>query len=307
MYHKIVLAGGSGYIGQVLASYYQNKAATIVVLTRQPQTGQGNITFQLWDGKTLGPWTTCLEGADLLINLCGKNVNCRYTAANRRAILTSRTEPTELLANAINTLKDPPRMWLNLTSATIYRHAEDAPQTENHGDIGYGFSVEVCQAWEKSFWALDTPQTKKVVLRTGIVMGRTDGVMPRLKKLVQCGLGGHQGHGYQYVSWIHEQDLARITEWVYQNAADGAIYNGTAPEAISNKALMGLIRKTLGIPIGLPTPQWLLEIGAVLIGTETELVLKSRWVYPENLLASGFQFHFPAAGPAVHDLLSCRV
>ena len=299
MYNKIVLAGGSGYLGQVLAGYYQDKALEIVILSRHAKAASGIVRYELWDGRTAGTWTSCLEGCELLVNLSGKNVNCRYNKKNRAEIFRSRLEPTALLGRVIAELTHPPRVWINCVSATIYRHAEDRSQDETHGEIGSGVSVEVCQAWEQTFFAARTPGTRKIALRTGIVFGPSDGVIPRLKNLVRLGWGGRQGNGQQYVSWIHELDFARITEWVMDRGRDGDIFNATAPAAIRNEALMKLLRKAYHVPLGLPSPAWLLRMGAWVIGTETELVLKSRWVYPERLLAAGFSFRFPTAAQAV--------
>ena len=302
MYNKIVLAGGSGYIGRVLAEYYRGKAREIVILSRQAHPADGPVRYETWDGQTEGPWAASLEDADLLVNLTGKNVNCRYTPKNKREILRSRIDPTNILGRAIEGLKNPPKVWLNGASATIYRHAEDRPQDEKEGDIGEGFSVDVCRAWEQSFWAARTPQTKKIVLRIGLVFGNEDGVLPRLRNLVRLGAGGRQGNGRQRVSWIHEEDLARITEWMIEHGKDGETYNATAPEAITNTDLMRLLRKAYHRPVGLPMPAWLLGVGAVVIGTETELILKSRWVYPARLLASGFDFKYPEASIALRRL-----
>lgn len=308
MLNRIVLAGGSGYLGQVLADYYKDKSLDVVVLSRNKPSGQPPAgRWVAWDAQHRGAWVQDLEGAELLINLCGKNVNCRYTEKAKAEILRSRLVPTKLLGDVVASLSTPPKLWLNLASATIYRHAEDKPQDEDSGEIGAGFSVDVCKAWEACFWAATTPNTKKIALRTSLVLGRADGVFPRLKSLVMAGLGGHQGTGSQQVSWIHEQEFARITEWMVTHGKDGNVYNCTSPKVISNRHLMNTLRKTYGIPVGLPCPQWLLEIGAGLIGTETELVLKSRWVYPQRLLAEGFVFSFPTLEAAIHDIASARV
>lgn len=305
-YNKIVLAGGNGYLGRVLAGYYKKRAAEIVILSRKPAAPHDNVQTVVWDGATPGEWMHCLEQADLLVNLCGKNVNCRYTPANRAAIVQSRTVPTQLLGRAITQLQQPPRVWINVTSATIYRHAEDHAQDEATGETGTGFSIEVCRQWEESFFNCHTPRTRKIALRMGIVLGREDGIFPRLLNLVKAGLGGKQGNGLQHVAWVHEHDMARSTEWLLQQEELSGVFNCTAPQSIQNKALMQLIRKTYGVPVGLHTPQWLLELGAVIIGTEPELVLKSRWVYPGRLLQSGFDFSFGNATFAVHDILSRR-
>jgi len=306
-YAKIVLAGGNGYLGNVLANYYKTIATQVVILSRKAKAEEGNVETVLWDGKTEGTWTETLKGADMLINLCGKNVNCRYNKQNREEIIGSRTIPTRLLNKVIAEMAKPPKLWINVTSATIYRHAEDRPQDEYTGDIGYGFSIDVCQQWEGSFFETETPLTRKVALRMGIVLGRNDSVFPRLLNLVKFGLGGRQGDGQQYVSWIHEHDVARSTEWLLNNEELTGVVNCTAPEAVKNTELMSLIRNTYGIPFGLASPQWLLEIGMLLIGSETELVLKSRWVAPKRLLESGFVFHFANAKHAIHDILSIRI
>lgn len=302
MYNKIILAGGSGYLGQVLADYYKDKAKEIIILSRKASATNGNITYHQWDAETKGEWVKQLEGADLLVNLCGKNVNCRYTPENRRAILSSRILPTELLAAAIMDLTHPPKLWLQCASATIYRHAEDRYQDEENGEIGEDFSVEVCKAWEACFMKAEVPGVRKVVLRVSMVLGCKDGVFPRLKNLVLSGIGGCQGKGNQYVSWIHEQDFARITEWILLNESFNGVLNVSAPEVVTNKSFMQLLRKAYRVPLGINTPQWLLEIGALLIGTETELVLKSRWVYPKRLLNLGFQFQYPNVQDAIKDL-----
>jgi uncharacterized protein (TIGR01777 family) len=206
----------------------------------------------------------------------------------------------------IHDLVEPPKLWINLSSATIYRHAEDRPQDEETGEIGYGFSIDVCNAWEAAFNKYETPKTRKITLRMGIVFGRADSVFPRLLNLVKIGMGGQQGDGRQYVSWVHEHDAARSTEWLADHPNLEGIFNCTAPFAERNADLMRNIRKSFGIPFGLPAPQWLLEMGAIVIGTETELILKSRWVLPKRLLDSGFTFQYEKADAAVHDLLSIR-
>ncbi|PST84351.1 TIGR01777 family protein [Pedobacter yulinensis] len=305
-YRKIVLAGGNGYLGRVLADYYLDKAAEVVVLSRRRFNVSGNLRCVVWDAKTPGAWMEELSGADMLINLCGRNVNCRYNARNRREIVASRTIPTALLGKAVARLQQPPRLWINVTSATIYRHAEDRAQTETAGEAGYGFSVDVCKQWEATFFNCITPGVRKVALRLGIVLGRRDGVFPRLLNLVRLGLGGRQGDGSQYVSWIHEQDAAQITEWLLNGPAVDGVVNATAPEPVRNKVLMQTLRQTYGVPFGLPAPAWLLAIGARIIGTETELILKSRWVLPLRLQELGYRFQYPGIRAAIHDILSTR-
>lgn len=303
-FNKIILAGGTGSLGTKLANYYSDKAREIIILSRKSKAAQGNIRTVVWDAKTTGDWVMELEGADILINLCGKNVNCRYTEKNKAEILNSRLTPTRLLGEVIANLKTPPALWLNAASATIYRHAEDRPQDEETGDIGYGFSIDVCKQWERTFLEQQTPQTRKAALRIGIVLSQNGGAFPALCNLVKLGLGGNQGNGNQYVTWIHEQDVAAITEWIYNHPELTGAINVTSPNALKNADVMRIIRKAYSIPFGLPSPKWLLEIGAAIIGTETELVLKSRWVYPKRLLDSGYKFQYPKADHAINDLVS---
>jgi len=302
-YKKIVLAGGNGYLGKVLANYYKEKANEIVILSRHEKQTEENIRTVVWDGKTWGKWAAELVNADMLINLCGKNVNCRYTEKNKKEIFASRLLPTELLGRTIHDLVEPPKLWINLSSATIYRHAEDRPQDEETGEIGNGFSVDVCNAWEAALNKYGTPKTRKIALRMGIVLGRSDSVFPRLLNLVKLGMGGKQGNGKQYVSWVHERDAARSTEWLADHPELQGIFNCTAPYPVTNAGLMKAIRNINGNLFGLPAPKWLLETGAVFIGTETELILKSRWVLPKRLIDSGFKFECGKVQDAVSEIL----
>ncbi|WP_316796837.1 TIGR01777 family oxidoreductase [Pedobacter agri] len=306
-YKKIILAGGNGYLGGLLAKHFTNLAEEIIILARKPQPQNGNIKTIVWDGKTEDAWIKELDNADLLVNLCGKNVNCRYSKKNQEEIINSRLVPTKLLGKAIGNLVNPPKLWINITSATIYRHAEDKPQDEYTGEIGYGFSIDVCKAWEASFFENYTPKTRKVALRMGIVLGRSDGAFPRLLNLVKFGLGGKQGDGKQYVNWVHEQDAVHSIEWLLINQEIKGVVNCVAPNAVTNSNLMQTIRKTYGIPFGIPTPAWLLSIGARIIGTETELILKSRWVKPAVLLENGFEFQYGKIEEAVHDIVGLRI
>jgi len=303
-YKKIILAGGNGYLGGVLADYYRNLADEIIILSRSPKAQNGNIRTLLWDGKTEGDWVNQLEGAEMLINLCGKNVNCRYTKTNRDEIVNSRILPTRLLGRVVEKLQNPPQLWINLSSATIYRHAEDRPQDEATGDIGQGFSVDVCKQWEATFNESSTPKTRKIALRMGIVLGMADSAFPRLLNLVKFGLGGKLGNGKQYLNWVHEHDAVKCTEFLLQHTGLDGTINCTAPVPMQNAAFMASLRKACGIPFGLPTPGWLLSIGMAIVGSETELLLKSRWVIPRRLLDAGYQFQFSEAEYAIKDLLS---
>jgi uncharacterized protein (TIGR01777 family) len=306
-YKKIILAGGNGYLGTVMANYYKGLTKEVIILSRKAAEAEENITTHVWDGINEGDWIEELEGADLLINLCGKNVNCRYTKKNQEEIISSRINPVKLIGRVIGKLKHPPLLWITITSATIYRHAEDHPQDELTGDLGYGFSIEVCKQWEEEFYNCITPHTRKIALRMGIVLGRRDGAFPRLSNLVKYGLGGKQGDGKQYVSWVHEQDAAKCTEHLLLHPELSGDINCVAPQPLQNALLMKHIRNAWGIPLGLPAPAWLLGIGARLIGTEVELILKSRWVVPRRLTDSGYTFLFANAEHAIKDILSTRI
>ncbi|WP_145858663.1 TIGR01777 family oxidoreductase [Pedobacter suwonensis] len=301
-YGKIILAGGNGYLGGVLAKYFSVMTDEVIILARKPQAEQGNIKTLVWNGKTIGDWVYSLQGADLVVNLCGKNVNCRYTEKNKKEIFDSRLIPTHLLGKAIEEMKNPPKLWINITSATIYRHAEDRPQDELTGEIGKGFSVEVCKAWEKCFFETNTPNTRKIALRMGIVLGLKDGAFPRLLNLVKLGMGGKQGNGKQYMSWVHEEDAVRSIEWLLNRPEIEGVVNCTAPDVIKNHVFMRSIRKAFGRSFGLPAPAWVLAIGAKIIGTETELILKSRWVKPTILLNNGFDFRYGKIDKAMAEL-----
>ncbi|ULT27739.1 TIGR01777 family oxidoreductase [Sphingobacterium sp. E70] len=266
----------------------------VILVGRQ----QGNIPWTDTDGIS-----AALEHAEMLINLAGKSVNCRYNASNKAQIFSSRTETTSILGKAIENCSHPPILWLNASTATIYRHAVDRPMTESSGEIGTGFSVEVAKKWEKTFFDFHLPHTRQVALRMAIVLGADGGVIQPFKNLVRFGLGGIQGNGDQYFSWIHIEDLFQIILFIQKHHEIDGIINCAAPNPITNKTFMGTFRSVMHRKIGLPSPKWLLEIGALLIGTETELLLKSRWVIPERLTELGFTFQFPTIGKALDDIL----
>lgn len=301
---KVVLAGGSGYIGSLLTRFYSKKADEVVVLTRGNSSLQGNVNFVHWNGKEVEKWLYELEGAELLVNLTGKNVNCRYNVKNKAEILNSRLDATAALGKAVAKLSSPPRVWIQSASATIYRHADDRPMDEYSGEIGNGFSVDVCSAWEKMFWDQITPNTRKVLLRIGIVLGKSDSALPRMLRLTRFGLGGKQGTGRQYMSWIHEDDVVSVIDWVHNNDEIQGTFNCTSPRPLKNTDFMRTLRQVCQMPFGLATPEWLLSVGALLIGTETELVLKSRWVVPRKLLDAGYVFKFPDLRDALSEIVN---
>lgn len=301
---KIVLAGGSGQMGHAIEKYYAQKAEEIVILSRKAKAPAGNVRTLQWDGKTAGDWSKELDGADLLVNLAGKNVNCRYNAANKRGIIDSRVNSVKALSAAIKKCSQAPKLWIQCASATIYRHAEDRPMTESDTETGTGFSEEVCKIWEKTFWDETTSfgNMRKVVLRTTLVLGKTEGVFPRMENMVRFGLGGKQGNGEQMMSWVHEDDVAGMVEWIVNHAEIEGPVNCGSPVPLKNKDFMKTLRRVYKIPVGLPAPTWLLEIGAWLIRTETELLLKSRWVLPKKLQESGYVFKHPNLEEAVRSI-----
>ena len=295
MKKKIIIAGGTGFVGQYLTKKFTASGYEVVVISRNKNQVSWDNTFLI---------TEALENAAMLINLSGKSVDCRYNEKNKKEIYDSRIDTTKILGNAIGNCKNPPPIWINSSTATIYRHAEDRPMTESAGEIGTGFSVNVATNWEKAFFDFKLPQTRQVALRMAIVLGSSGGVIKPLKNLVRFGLGGKQGSGKQMFSWIHIEDLFRTIIFVQQHNEVSGVLNTAAPNPVSNKNLMQSLRKHMGVAFGLPAPVWLLKMGAVLIKTETELILKSRWVIPERLSAAGFQFQFPDMDIALKQILS---
>lgn len=294
MEKKIVIAGGTGFIGNYLERYFKSQGYSVKIISRQPHTIVWSDSSAIIDA---------LEGAEMLINLAGKSVDCRYNETNKAEILSSRVDTTNTLGKCIQQCTIPPKLWLNSSTATIYRHAEDRAMTESTGEIGTGFSVGIATQWEKAFFNFTLPTTRQVALRMAIVLGDDGGVMRPLKNLVRFGLGGKQGSGNQRFSWIHIEDLKNIILFIQAHSEMTGVYNCASPEPVTNEVFMNLLRKEMNVPIGLSSPKWLLEIGAVLIRTETELILKSRWVLPERLLNSGYTFIHPRLDDALKNIL----
>lgn len=308
MKQRIILAGGRGFLGTALARTFVARGDEVIVLTRAPQRRNDGVTEIAWDAKLTGDWMRLVDGSDVVINLTGKSVDCRYTEENRRLIIASRVDSTRVLGEAIARAKQPPKVWLNCSSATLYKHSFDRPMDES-GEVGAtpeakdAFSIEVIQKWEQVLERAQTPQTRKVALRITLVLGKGGGVYPVFRRLAKLGLGGAMGSGRQYVSWIHEQDFCRAVEWIIAHEQLSGPINLAAPGPLLNRELMRQIRKAYGMPIGLPATEWMLEIGAFFIRTETELIIKSRYVVPGRLLASGFKFQFPELSGALIDLV----
>jgi uncharacterized protein len=302
MKSKIVIAGGSGFIGQELANYFKNKFE-VIVLTRGNSKRENDITFINWDAKSLVNWVAELEGAEALINLTGKSVDCRYNEANKAEIYASRLDSTAILGEAIKQCKQKPKVWMNAASGTIYRNEYEKPNTETDGIIGEGFSVDVCQKWEQLFYSFSFNEVRQVNLRIAIVLQKDKSVMVPFKNLAKFGLGGKAGSGKQMFSWIHVDDFCSAIDYFINNNNCEGTYNLAAPNAVTNSYFMQQVREKLKMPIGINQPKWLLEIGAWLINTETELLLKSRWVYPEKLTNEGFEFKNKRIEDAILSLI----
>jgi uncharacterized protein len=308
---KIVIPGGSGQVGRMLARHFREQGHAVTVLSRTPRTEPWRVT--VWDGVTLGPWVADLQESDVLINLAGRSVNCRYHAANRRAILESRLRSTGLLNNIFACLNPVPRLWINASTATIYRHALDRPMDEATGELGgnepgapdtWNFSIDVAKAWEEAFFSTPTPLTRKVAIRSAMTFSPDrGGVFDTFLGLVRHRLGGPQGRGDQFVSWVHETDFCRAIDFLMEREELAGVVNVASPNPLPNREFLEILCEAWGIRFGMPTRGWMLEIGTFLLRTESELVLKSRRVVPGRLLSAGFQFQFPEWRAAARDLV----
>jgi uncharacterized protein (TIGR01777 family) len=309
---KIVIAGGSGQVGTMIARHFHQEGHRVLVLSRRVQ----NTPWQTlrWDGATLGPWIADVDGSDVWINLAGRSVNCRYNSQNRRDILDSRVLSTSVLHEAITRLESPPAVWLNASTATIYRHALDRSMDEATGELGgdepgapdtWNFSIEVAKAWENAFFSTKTPKTRQVALRSAMTFSPDlGGVFDVFSGLVRHGLGGTNRPGTQFVSWIHEVDFIRAVEFLIATPSISGPINLASPHPLPNWKFLRILRKAWGARIGLPTLPWMLEIGTFLLRTESELVLKSRRVVPGQLLDAGFAFSYPCWEQAAPDLVA---
>ena len=309
---RILLPGGAGQLGTLLARSLHAAGHDVTTFSRAPRPAPWRTIR--WDGVTLETsWTRLLEGADAVIHLSGKSVNCRYTPANRRQIIDSRVLPTLLLGRAIEQCAAPPKLWMNASTSTFYRDAYDAPQDEFCGELGghepdvpetWRFSIEVARRWEEAFYASNTPSTRKIALRTSMTMSPDPGGVFRvLSGLVHKGLGGTQGTGRQYVSWIADVDFCRAIDFLVAHPEISGPVNLTVPHPLPNHAFMAALRRAWGVGPGLPAYKWMLAIGTFLLRSETELVLKSRRVTPAVLTRAGFAFTFPTWPEAAQDLV----
>jgi uncharacterized protein (TIGR01777 family) len=309
MDERIVISGGSGFIGRLLTPKLVAANYDVVVLSRSPRATANAIRQVGWDGRTLGDWTEELDGARAVINLAGRSVNCRYNERNRREILESRVDSTRVVGEAIARCKHPPRVWLNASTATIYKHTFDRPMDEATGviaatpEVKDAFSIDVARAWEQTLTEAHTPATRKVALRTAMVFAPGEGGVFRvLRRLTRYGLGGPVAGGNQFMSWIYEDDFCRAVEWLIGRDEISGPVNVASPNPIPHREMMRILRRACRVPFGLPATHWMLEVAAFVHRTEAELILKSRRVVPARLLAAGFQFRFPKMEDAVREI-----
>lgn len=299
---KLIIAAGTGFLGQVLVHKFKDKFEEIVILTRGKSQTIDGVKYVNWNAKNFSGWEKELENATVLINLAGKSVDCRYTKENKKEILWSRIQSTRILNKAILNCANPPKHWLNSSTSTIYRFSLDKQMDEVDGEIGNDFSINVALSWEKAFFKTETPNTLKTALRTSIVLGKNGGALIPLKTLAKIGFGGKQGKGNQFISWIHEDDFANAIDFIIEKEMTG-IVNFVSPKPVCNADFMQKLRKAVGFPFGIPLNTFLLEIGSFIIRTQPELVLKSRNVIPKRLLENGFQFNFGEIDTAFENLL----
>ncbi|MEV7041504.1 DUF1731 domain-containing protein [Amycolatopsis sp. NPDC051061] len=310
---KVVLPGGTGHLGRVLSRALVERGDEVVVLTRREATPEPGVRHVRWDGRAAGPWTAEIDGGDVVLNLAGRSVNCRYTRANLREMWNSRVDSARVVGGAIERATRPPRVWLQMSTATIYAHRYDAPNDETTGVLGgdepgvpayWAYSVDLARAWEREQEVANTPRTRKVALRTAMVMSpEPGGAFAMLLRLTRLGLGGPVAGGAQYLSWIHEDDLVRAIDFLVARDDLSGPVNLAAPEPLPYRDFLRALRAAAGVPLGLPATKWMAEIGALALRTDTELLLKSRLVVPGRLLEAGFVFGHPLWQAAAQDLV----
>jgi len=312
---KIVIPGGTGQVGGILArSLYDDRDVDVVILTRRPRRRSDRARERRWDGKSLGAWTEEIDGADVVINLAGRTVNCRYTDENLKQMMDSRVDSARAVGEAIARAENPPPVWLQMSTATIYAHRLDAANDEATGIIGgrepdvpdyWEYSVRIAKNWEAELEGANTPQTRKVALRTAMVMSPDrDSVFDVLLGLTKMGLGGPIDGGEQYISWIHERDFVTACRLLIERSDLTGAFNLASPEPLPQRAFMEAFREVTGIALGLPATKWMVEIGAFFLQTDTELVLKSRRVVPGRLLDEGMDFAFTDWPSAARELMA---
>ena len=300
MNDKIIIAGGTGYLGRVLTGYFIKNKDRVYIITRQKTVFKNKINYINWNDN----WQKELESAKAIINLTGKSINCLFNKRNKKEILSSRINATNLLNEAINACKIPPKIFINASGAAIYKYCLTTIYDENNTTFGNSYLSKICQQWETIFYETETPNTRKVAIRITPVLGKGATTIRVIKKIVNLGLGGKQGNGKQYFSWIHESDFVCAIVFIIENKEIKGSVNMTAPNAVSNAQFMRSFRKILKIPFGIPTPNFLLNISKYITKTEPELILESSHLIPEKLKNAGFKFIYPTIEVALSNLFT---
>jgi len=303
----VVLAGGSGFLGRALAEEFVREGHEVVVLTRKPSNvKRAGVREVEWDGQNVcASWARELEGAAAVVNLTGRSVDCRHTAANRREILESRIYSVEAIGRAIRACAEPPPVLVQAGSLAIYGDA-GRRVCDEHAPAGLGFPAGVCLQWESAFDSLEFPSTRKVFLRIGFVLGRDGGALPKLATLARLYLGGAAGDGHQYISWLHVRDFCRLVLWCVERPDAAGVFNATGPAPVTNAEFMCELRCALKRPWSPRTPAWLVRLGAFLLRTEAELALTGRRCIPDRLVEMNFKFLYTNLESALADLLQPR-
>lgn len=301
MREKIIIAGGTGFLGNAIIRRLNSGNAQIIVLTRHPSAIKGNVRYINWDAKTLSTWVQALDSAKAIINVVGKSVNCRYTKKNKNEIIRSRVDATYIIGKAIGSLKNPPKVWINASSAAIFGNNDTDIKIETSSP-GNDFAAEVCKKWENAFFRSELPLTRKVALRIGVVLQKKTGLLRPFERLVKLGFGGKIGTGKQYISWIHEADFLNIIEESLKNENYNGIINCSSPQPVTNEVFMKELRNVLNHSVLLPNISYFVHIGAFIIGTEAELVLKGRRVISDKLKEYNFVFSYPDIKAAFKNL-----
>lgn len=299
MKEKIIIAGGSGFFGSYLCNYFSEKH-DVIVLTRGKSYEKNGISYQHWDGKTIGDWNESLDGSKAIINLSGKSINCRFTDENKKALINSRVDSTRILAQAIKNLDKPPKFWLNASAGAMYV-AGEKPNTEKDKSFSDSFLSKMALAWEEAFYKDELPKTKRASLRISLILGREGGVFPVWKKLTKYLLGGTVGSGKQMVSWMHIEDAAKAIDFIMANELEG-VFNFSTNQPVSNKVLMKSFQKTFNIPFGFWAPAFMIKLFSPLIGVDSSLVLNGVNFVPDRLLKAGYQFKYEDINKALEDL-----
>lgn len=290
---KVVIAGGTGFIGSYLAKRFIESGYQVLIISRNPE----HISWKPID------MTEAFEGAELIINLAGKSINCPHTEENKKTIIDSRVNTTIWIGNAIQACKKPPKLWINSSASGIYKPSVEHAMTEDETELGTDFMADVVRQWERVFFGFRLTKTRKVALRTSVVLGRNGGALIPLLWLTRLGLGGKQADGLQMFSWIHIEDYFQIIQFIAENETISGVVNCTSPNPVNNKHFMYSIRKAVRIPVGIPAPEFAVKLGAKIIGTEPELILNSSYIIPKRLMDSGYKFLFPDAEKALNDLI----